>query len=117
MSEVLPCTAFALPQKQNRQEWKTGIQETARILRYEWFDDVRAAHSYARVVTAHHADDNVETLLINLFKGTGISGLHGILPENGYIVRPLLFAKKEELEAFAVANEVPFRKDASNDYG
>jgi tRNA(Ile)-lysidine synthase len=107
--------AIRFATKEKSEEWKKGTQETARILRYEWFDDVRAAHNYARVVTGHHADDNVETLLINLFKGTGISGLHGILAENGYIVRPLLFAKKSELEAFAEANEVPFRKDASND--
>src|ERR1019366_6193137 len=83
--------------KQKSLEWKKGIQETARILRYEWFELIRKHHNYAKIVTAHHANDNVETLLINLFKGTGISGLHGILPENGNIIRPLLFATKDML--------------------
>lgn len=100
--------------KQKSEEWKKGIQETARILRYEWFELIRRQHNYARVATAHHANDNVETLLINLFKGTGISGLHGILPENGKIIRPLLFASKEQIAAYAGANSIACREDASN---
>ncbi len=100
--------------KDKSLEWKKGTQETARILRYEWFEAIRRENSYAKIVTAHHANDNVETLLINLFKGTGIGGLHGILPENGNIIRPLLFAEKEGLEMYAVAHKVPYREDASN---
>ncbi|MCD6012907.1 MAG: tRNA(Ile)-lysidine synthetase [Flavipsychrobacter sp.] len=100
--------------KQKSEEWKKGIQETARILRYEWFEIIRKQHSYVRIATAHHANDNVETLLINLFKGTGISGLHGILPENGKIIRPLLFATKEMIAAYTGANNITFREDASN---
>ena len=72
--------------KQKSKEWKKGTQETARILRYEWFEQIRRQHNYKKIVTAHHANDNIETLLINLFKGTGIGGLHGILPENGYVM-------------------------------
>lgn len=101
--------------KERSQEWKKGIQETARILRYEWFEMVRAENKYAKIVTAHHANDNIETLLINLFKGTGISGLHGILPENGYVIRPLLFAAKEALAAYANEHGITYREDASND--
>ena len=100
--------------KQKAEEWKKGIQETARILRYEWFELMRTHHKYAKIVTAHHANDNVETLLINLFKGTGISGLHGIKPENGHIIRPLLFATKEMISAYAGANNIVYREDASN---
>jgi tRNA(Ile)-lysidine synthase len=100
--------------KQKSVEWKTGTQETARILRYEWFEEIRKENNYVKVVTAHHADDNVETLLINLFKGTGISGLHGIMPENGSIVRPLLFATGEELSAHASEHLITYREDASN---
>src|SRR5579872_4832429 len=55
--------------KQKSLEWKKGTQETSRILRYEWFELIRAQHNYAKIVTAHHANDNIETLLINLFKG------------------------------------------------
>ena len=101
--------------KSKSEEWKKGIQETARILRYEWFETVRKEHGYAKVVTAHHANDNVETLLINLFKGTGIGGLHGILKENGNVIRPLLFASKDMLADYAMENNIVYREDASND--
>jgi tRNA(Ile)-lysidine synthase len=100
--------------KKRSLEWKKGTQETARILRYEWFEEIRKENNYAKIVTAHHANDNVETLLVNLFKGTGISGLHGILPVNGNIIRPLLFATKEMLTAYANENKIQFREDASN---
>jgi len=100
--------------KQKSAEWKKGTQETARDLRYEWFEQVRRENGYAAIITAHHANDNVETLLINLFKGTGISGLHGILPVNGKIIRPLLFATKEMIAAYAIEQKVAFREDASN---
>lgn len=95
-------------------EWKTGTQETARILRYEWFEQLRKEFQYGKIVTAHHANDNVETLMINLFKGTGISGLHGILPKNGTIIRPLLFAEKDLIKTYSLEHQVGFREDASN---
>ncbi len=101
--------------KQISQEWKKGIQETARILRYEWFEQLRTEHKYARVATAHHADDNAETLLINLFRGTGINGLHGISPDNGTIIRPLLFATRLEIEQYVMEKNVSYRNDASNE--
>jgi tRNA(Ile)-lysidine synthase len=66
------------------------------------------------ILTAHHANDNIETLLINFFKGTGISGLRGILPKHGNIIRPLLFAKKEELIEFAKENNLSYVEDSSN---
>jgi len=71
-------------------------------------------HKIHCILTAHHANDNIETLLMNFFKGTGISGLHGILPVQGKIIRPLLFAKKEELLAYAKEKELPFVEDSSN---
>ena len=95
-------------------EWKKGTQETARILRYEWFEQIRQEFKYNKIVTAHHANDNVETMLINLFKGTGIAGIHGILPVSGHIIRPLLFAQKDELAAWASTNGITNREDASN---
>lgn len=66
------------------------------------------------ILTAHHANDSIETLLMNFFKGTGISGLHGILPVQGKIIRPLLFAKKDELVAYAKENNLQFVEDSSN---
>jgi tRNA(Ile)-lysidine synthase len=100
--------------KQKASEWKKGTQETARGLRYEWFEKIRVKNKYAKVVTAHHANDNVETLLINLFKGTGISGLHGILAVNGHVIRPLLFADRDMVDTYAIEYNVPYRDDASN---
>lgn len=95
-------------------EWKKGTQETARILRYTWFEEVRSAHGYVSIATAHHAGDNVETVLMNFFRGTGIRGMHGILPVAGHIIRPLLFATRTSIEAFAAAAGVAYREDASN---
>jgi len=109
---TLHCIKFDT--KKSAREWKKGTQETARILRYDWFEKVRKEYNYCKIVTAHHANDNVETLLINLFKGTGIGGLHGILPENGYIIRPLLFATKQIIAQYATEQKIPYRDDASN---
>ncbi len=112
------------------EENKISIQVAARQLRYEWFNFLIGNKQYAKskeeidnrqlpiancIVTAHHANDNIETLLMNFFKGTGISGLRGILPKNGKIIRPLLFAKKEELLSFANENSLAFVEDSSNE--
>ncbi len=117
-------------------EKKVSIQVAARELRYNWFNEIIYGeysmfnNQYSMfneeltignlqpatrcILTAHHANDNIETLLMNFFKGTGISGLHGILPVQGKIIRPLLFAKKEELLAYAKEKELPFVEDCSN---
>lgn len=95
-------------------EWKKGTQETARILRYEWFNELLKEYGYAAVATAHHANDNVETLLINLFRGTGIAGLHGILPAQNNIIRPLLFATRAQISGYADEFDIRYREDSSN---
>jgi tRNA(Ile)-lysidine synthase len=105
-------TAFET--KRFSEEWKKGTQETARILRYEWFEELRQEHKYACIATAHHANDSVETLLINLFKGTGIAGIHGILPKQNNVIRPMLFATKAEITEYAYANDIRYREDVSN---
>lgn len=105
------------------EENKLSIQVAARELRYEWFNQIVNGHAgfirhspltIHHILTAHHANDNIETLLINFFKGTGISGLRGILPKHGNIIRPLLFAKKEELIEFAKENNLSYVEDSSN---
>ncbi len=98
---------------------KKSIEETARDLRYNWFEMLRAESSFDYIVTAHHADDNIETVMMNFFRGTGIKGLRGILPKHGKIVRPLLFVRRTELEAFITTNNLAFVTDhtnAENDY-
>lgn len=93
-----------------------SIQMAARKLRYEWFEEVRLQHNYKTIAVAHHKDDAVETLLINLSRGTGIAGLHGILKNSAAnnIVRPLLFTGRKQIEEFIQANKLSFREDSSN---
>jgi tRNA(Ile)-lysidine synthase len=96
------------------QKEKKSIEETARDLRYQWFEEMRIEKKYDYILTAHHANDNIETVLMNFFRGTGIKGLHGILPKQNKIVRPLLFATKNELLAFAEENKLQFVTDYTN---
>jgi tRNA(Ile)-lysidine synthase len=102
--------------KQYAETNKLSIQEAARKLRYEWFEELISSNSSTLnyLLTAHHADDNIETLLMNFFRGTGIQGLHGILPKQQHIVRPLLFASKEELLVYANENQLSWVEDSSN---
>ncbi len=92
----------------------SSIQVSARDLRYAWFEALRNEHEYAAVLTAHHADDVAETMLINLSRGTGIAGLHGIPERNGYLIRPLLFATRKQLLDYANEHGIVWREDASN---
>ncbi|MFN9782086.1 MAG: tRNA lysidine(34) synthetase TilS [Sphingobacteriales bacterium] len=93
---------------------KCSIQEAARALRYEWFRALADEKGLSFILTAHHADDNAETMLMNLFKGTGIAGLRGILPKQEKLVRPLLFASRQTLEAYAKNHGLAFVTDSSN---
>jgi tRNA(Ile)-lysidine synthase len=88
----------------------------ARELRYQWFQTLLKASSppLKYLLTAHHADDNIETILMNFFKGTGINGLKGIVAKQEQLIRPLLFATKTQLMAFAEERELVYREDASN---
>lgn len=93
---------------------KTSIQIAARELRYQWFEELISKHQLDYVLTAHHLDDNLETFLINLTRGTGLDGLTGIPPINNNIARPLLMFSREEIEQFAANNRIKWREDASN---
>ncbi len=121
---------------------KMSIQVAARSLRYAWFKElmdkvwvyekdqwnalteeaagqridqqtISIKHQY--LLTAHHLDDNIETVALHFFKGTGISGLRGMVPKKNYLVRPLLFARRSELEAFAQKQNLAWVEDSSND--
>lgn len=93
---------------------KLSIQAAARKLRYDWLELIRQQHGYQFIATAHHQNDNIETLLMNFFKGTGMAGMHGILPRQGRIIRPLLFATKEQLQRYAEEQSLSFVEDSSN---
>jgi tRNA(Ile)-lysidine synthase len=96
------------------EQQKSSIQIVARNLRYEWFDTLLNTYHYQYLLTAHHQNDVLETVLYNLVKGTGIAGLHGIKAKNQKIIRPLLCATKEEVVNFAKKNNLAWREDSSN---
>lgn len=114
---------------------KKSVEEMARYLRYQWFKELiesnkhntapgdtegkqasteNVKHPARYIVTAHHADDNIETVVMNFFRGTGITGLRGISPKQDKLVRPLLFARRRELEEFLQHNHLLFVTDHTN---
>lgn len=92
-----------------------SIEMAARELRYSWFEDLLEKLQFDYLATAHHQDDLVETMLINLSRGTGIRGLSGIQPKTGNVIRPLLFANRLQITNYTAANKIPFQEDSSND--
>lgn len=101
--------------KQYCAENQVSTQVAARELRYDWFYSLlEEDNSIKAILTAHHAGDNAETLLMNFFKGTGIAGLRAILPQQGRLIRPLLFASPEEINAYALENGLQWVEDSSN---
>lgn len=96
------------------KRYRISIQVAARDIRYQWFYELMLRQGYDYVATAHHLDDQVETFLINLARGTGIAGLHGIPVRQGKIVRPLLFATRKQIEDYASAHRLDFIEDSSN---
>jgi tRNA(Ile)-lysidine synthase len=91
-----------------------SIQMAARDLRYEWFEKIRIENQFDYVAVAHHLDDQVETFMINLIRGTGIAGLHGIPVKNGSVIRPLMFTFRQNIDDYADQHQVIFRTDRSN---
>jgi tRNA(Ile)-lysidine synthase len=95
-------------------DYKLSTQVAARELRYNWFYELLETENFDFVLTAHHADDNLETFLINLSRGTGLEGLTGIPEQNDKIIRPLLFSSRFEIENYAKENNIQWREDSSN---
>ena len=100
--------------KKYAEQHKISIQMAARQLRINWLENIMDQYGYSFYATAHHKNDQIETFLINLFRGTGISGLHGILPRQGRLIHPMLFTSRNEIEEFAKKNKIRFREDSSN---
>jgi tRNA(Ile)-lysidine synthase len=96
------------------KDYKLSTQIAARELRYNWFYELLENEHYDYILTAHHADDNLETFLINLSRGTGLEGLTGIPEKNENIIRPLLQFSRQEIEEYGQANEIQWREDSSN---
>ncbi len=115
------CKKHNIPFHQNSFDTKkhakqngVSIQMAARDLRYNWFEELSSENHYNYIATAHHKNDVAETMLINLSKGTGLAGLHGISKISGKIIRPLLGFTREEIEEYVQENKVEYREDKSN---
>ena len=106
-SESFDTIAFA-------KERGISIQMAARDLRYAWLENIREQHGFDWIATAHQSDDNTETILYNLTRGTGLKGLQGIPLKNGKIIRPLLNFCREEIEWYMKINSLAYREDLSN---
>ena len=91
-----------------------SIEMAARDLRYAWFEQLRQQLGYDKIAVAHHVDDQAETFFINLLRGAGLNGLKGMKPQNGLIIRPLLWASREQIRKYAVENHIVWREDHTN---
>lgn len=91
-----------------------SVEMAARDLRYSWFEEKRQELKADAIAVAHHRDDNAETLLMNLIRGTGIRGMGGMRPQNGHIIRPLLGISREEIIAWLESEQQPYMTDHTN---
>jgi tRNA(Ile)-lysidine synthase len=96
------------------RRWRTSLEDAARRLRYEFLDEARALVGASHVAVGHTRDDQAETLLLNLLRGAGTTGLGGMPVRRGAIVRPLIDCTHEELAGWLTASGIPFREDESN---
>lgn len=114
LSLDLPFYVTHFDTKKYATENKISTQMAARDLRYNWFEEIRSIKGFDYIALAHHRNDAMETVLINLVRGTGISGLHGILPKRDKLIRPLLFLNREEINQLVEENKFDFVEDSSN---
>ncbi|TAL72829.1 MAG: tRNA lysidine(34) synthetase TilS [Bacteroidetes bacterium] len=91
-----------------------SVQMAARELRYEWFEEVRKKNGYDKIAIAHNLNDNIETVIINLIRGTGITGLTGMKSVSNAIIRPLLFATRQDITRYCNKHKIIYREDKSN---
>lgn len=110
----IPLVTVDFDTRDHAKEKGISIEMAARELRYEWFEKIRRDESADVIAVAHHQDDSVETVLLNLLRGTGIKGLTGIASRNRNVVRPLLCVSREEIEAYIQVNDLPYREDSTN---
>jgi len=110
----VPYFGMRFDTKKEAKKLKNGTQETARKLRYDWFHELLETYRFDKLLTAHHQGDNSETMIINLLRSTGISGLHGIPVKLRHTVRPLMFTNRDKISRFVSKNSLKFRLDKSN---
>ncbi len=113
----LTCYTRKFDTQEYARQRKISMEMAARDLRYDWFRSLLSEKGYPYLATAHHLNDQAETLLLNLTRGTGIRGLTAIRPLNGSTIRPLLFADKDQLISYAKDHNLKWREDESNQHG
>ena len=96
------------------EEKRVSIQMAARDLRYEWFEKIRITEGFDYIALAHNKNDILETVLLNIARGTGLKGMTGIKKKSGYIIRPLLYATRNEIAQYVNDNNLSYREDSSN---
>jgi tRNA(Ile)-lysidine synthase len=110
----IPFFSIRFHTKEFAKERGISIQMAARELRYDWFEEVREKNGFDSIAIAHNLNDNIETLLLNMVRGTGLTGMTGIKPVTNHIIRPLLFAKRSEIYEYCMKNKIIYREDKSN---
>ncbi len=111
----VPYHSIVFDTKAFAEKEKISTQMAARLLRYNWFEEIRKQEGYQYIATAHHQLDSAETVLINLTRGSGLAGFHGIPLKNGHIIRPMLFANQEQIFDLVVEKRLAWREDSSNE--
>lgn len=112
---IIPFFSRRFETKSFARKNRLSVQMAARELRYAWFEEIREENGYDAIAVAHNLNDNIETLLINLIRGTGIAGMTGMRPAINKIIRPLLFATREDITSYCIQNNILFREDKSNE--
>jgi tRNA(Ile)-lysidine synthase len=113
-SHSIPFFSIRFNTKEFAKNNSISVQMAARDLRYNWFEEIRQKYNYDLIAVAHNLNDNVETLLINLTRGTGLAGLSGMRLISNNIIRPLLFATRDDIVNYSNLHKIKFREDTSN---
>ena len=96
------------------EEKSISIEMAARKMRYDFFEQMRVEHKANAIAVAHHMNDNIETILLNMLRGTGVKGLCGMMPKNGNIIRPLLCVSREEILQYIRTGRMDYVTDSTN---
>jgi tRNA(Ile)-lysidine synthase len=115
MEKGIPFHELSQDTKRYAEENNLGTQEAARNIRYDWWEELARHHAFDFVATAHHLDDTIETMFLNLLRGTGLKGLTGIPRKRDIYIRPLLDCSKGDIVSYAETFEIPYRTDESNE--
>lgn len=113
-SNGIPFLLKEMDTKRYAKDNHLNTQLAARKIRYDWWEELIASNQFDKVATAHHLNDQIETLFINILRGTGIKGLQGIPQQRDFIIRPMLKVSRVEIERYAEDHDIPFRTDSSN---